>query len=53
MVATLDHAPLFKNHDLIGAGDGGEAVRHNDCCAPTRRIFQSLLHLGLGAAVKR
>src|SRR5579863_6995810 len=42
MSAAFDDSPLLHHHDLIGAADGGQAVRNDERGASLHEISESL-----------
>ncbi len=44
MCSTLDDAPRFDDQDLLGAADGGQAVRDHERRAAAHQVPQALLN---------
>ncbi len=53
MRAALDDVPLFEHGDMVGIGDGRQAVTHDDHRTSAPRFAQVLENLRLGMGVDR
>ena len=53
VVAALDDEALFDNKDLVGAADGGKAVRDDEGGAALHELLQAGLDHGFGFGVER
>src|SRR5579885_64801 len=53
MFAGLDDPTALDDDDQVGAADGREAVRDDDCRAPARQVRERLLHKPLRLGVER